>query len=137
MSLLFDDDYKILNDSGLQFEEDIPNRFLIIRNYPLEEGLFTSGDKPLLELEVLVEIPANYNMSGGDMFWTNPSPLRTDGKQIPALMKIGEGDARFFKGKEYCRWSRHFTAESWAPKVDNVQKILGRIEWALKNAGNE
>ena len=133
MPLLFDEDYEILLNSGLSFEEDESNRFLILKNYPLKNGLYTFNNQPIGELEVLVVIPPNYNTSGTDMFWTNPSPQRTDGKPIPAIMPFGGGDARFFLGKEYCRWSRHYTPESWTPKVDNVQKILGRIEWSLKN----
>lgn len=67
------------------------------------------------------------------MFWVYPALSRKDGRFIPAVMPYGGGDARFFGGKEYCRWSRHFPPTAWRPKVDNVEKILSRVEWALKN----
>ena len=76
-------------------------------------------------------IPSNYNTSGGDMFWVHPALvgwMETNSKYAG----IGGGDPRHFRDKEYCRWSRHWPAESWKAKVDNIQKVLGRIEWALR-----
>ena len=133
MRLLFDEDYDILKSSGLEYVEDHGNRYLVLKNYPLSDGLYIYNGQAISTVEVLTIIPPNYNMNGGDMFWTHPFLSRTDGKAIPATMTFGGGDARFFEGKEYCRWSRHFKADSWRAKVDNIEKILSRIEWALKN----
>ena len=133
MELLLDKDYEILRESGLEYEEDINSGFLVLKNFPLLSGFYSFDGKALETVEVLYMIPTNYNMSGGDMFWTHPYLTRVDGKAIPAMMQFGGGDARVFKSKEYCRWSRHFAPDSWRPKVDNIEKILSRIEWALKN----
>jgi|ERR1035437_1199589 hypothetical protein len=129
MNLLFEEDYKILESTGLFYTEDFQNRYFVIKNFPLEEGLYKSNEKLLLEVEVLVIIPSNYNTSGIDMFWTFPNLSRADGVQIPAY----GGDPRIYENKIYERWSRHWKSESWEVKVDNIQKILSRIEWALKN----
>lgn len=129
MGLLFDDDYRILEDSGLVIEEEITPRFLVIKNYPLKEGLYQSNGQSLKEIEVLLIIPSNYNTSGGDMFWTYPQISRIDGSQIPAY----GGDPRVYNGKTYDRWSRHWQVQTWIPKIDNITKILGRVEWALQN----
>jgi len=133
MRLLFDEDYEILRNSGLAYDEDLTNRFLVFKNYPLNPDMYVFGGQPVAEVEVLSIVPTHYNMSGGDMFWTHPFLTRKDGKPIPTIMTFGGGDARFFKDKEYCRWSRHWTPESWKAKIDNVEKILSRIEWALRN----
>lgn len=133
MALLFDVDYEILSNSGLTYTEVEDKRFLIIENYPTPNGLYIHAGTPIQTVEILVVIPTNYNTSGIDMLWTYPHILRTDGKAIPASSIIGGDDPRFYGNKEYCRWSRHWPAESWKPKVDNVSKILGRIEWALQN----
>lgn len=133
MALLFDEDYLIIKESGLVYEEDENNRFLIIKNYPLPVGLYTSAMKPIEQVEVLWAVPSNYNTSGGDMFWIHPELKRADGKAIPNVSCFGGADARFSKEKEYCRWSRHCKAEAWKPKVDSIQKVLARIEWALQN----
>lgn len=133
MALLLDSDYDVLKDSGLKWEEDELNRYLILKNFPLQDGLYVYAEKSLSEVEVLIVIPSNYNTSGNDMFWTYPPILRADGKTIPAAFVFGQGDARYFAGKEYCRWSRHYNPNSWSPKVDNIKKIIDRVQWALSN----
>jgi hypothetical protein len=137
MPLLFDEDYAILNDSGLAFEEDETTRCLIIKNYPLQKSFYHYNSQVLESVEVLVQIPPNYNTGGNDMFWTYPPLSRIDGLPIPAVLGIGGGDSRFHQEKEYCRWSRHYNPSSWAPKEDNIQKILSRIEWSLKNPNSQ
>ena len=132
MALLFEKDYDTLADSGLKFEEDEINRFLVIKDYPLKPGLYEYNDEPIDKVDVLVVIPANYNTSGNDMFWVHPPLTRVDKVQIPSVLSFGQGDSRIHNGKEFCRWSRHFTPDTWYPKIDNIQKILSRIEWALK-----
>jgi|GEM_PF-4101586 len=129
MQLLFDEDYRILESSGLSFEEDTQKRYLILRNFPLKEGLYIFKGDPIETLEVLLKIPSNYNTSGGNMFWTFPKISRSNGKPIPAY----GGSPINHNRKVYDRWSRHWRGLSWKSKVDNIRKILGRVEWALKN----
>lgn len=132
MALLFDEDYEILSSSGLNYEEDETKRFLVIKDFPLKPGLYELGNECIEKVDVLVVIPTNYNTSGNDMFWFYPPLTRADKKQIPAAFIFGQGDSRIYNGKEFCRWSRHFKPETWRPKIDNILKILSRIEWALR-----
>ena len=134
MPLLFDDDYIVLKETGLKYEEEEASRFLVIMNFPLLVGLYVHAANPIELVEVLLVIPPNYNTSGGDMFWVHPALKRANGKTIPNVAEdFGRPDARFYKNREYCRWSRHWNkAGAWKPKVDNIQKVLDRIEWALK-----
>ena len=133
MALLFDEDYIILSDAGLEVEEDEAQRFLIIKDYPLKANFYEYKNEHIDKVNVLIVIPPNYNTSGNDMFWVYPPLARIDKKPIPAAFGFGKGDSRIYNGTEYCRWSRHYKPETWKPKVDNIQKILSRIEWALKN----
>jgi len=132
MALLYEEDYQILKESGLEYEEDEAQRFLVIKNHPLPSGLYIHAGQVIEQAEVLWVVPPNYNTSGGDMFWVYPALVRADGKEIPNISVVGGGDPRHFKGKEYCRWSRHCAPESWKSKVDNIRKVLSRIEWALR-----
>lgn len=132
MALLFDEDYQILKASGLEYEEDEAQRFLLIKNFPLAHGLYISSGVALEQVEVLSIIPPDYNTSGCDMFWVHPALSRSDGKVIPNAFGFGGSYAHHFKGKEYCRWSRHWDQRTWKPKTDNIQKVLDRIEWALQ-----
>lgn len=131
MALLFDEDYEILADSGLDYEEDEAKRFLVIKDFPLKPGLYEHADEPIEKVDVLVVLPPNYNTSGNNMFWFYPPIKRIDGKQIPAGFDLRYSQT--YNNKVYIRWSRHFKSESWSPKIDNIQKILSRIEWALRN----
>ncbi|RPG36006.1 MAG: hypothetical protein CBB72_004945 [Muricauda sp. TMED12] len=133
MSLLLREDYEILEKAGLKYEEVEEKRFLIIKNFPLKKDLYSFAGNILEFAEILIVIPANYNTSGNNMLWTYPELKRTDGKAIPAAFGFGQIDARHHDGKEYCRWSRHYKPNSWSAKVDNIQKILDRVEWALSN----
>ena len=133
MPLLYEEDYQILNECGMKFEEDATGRLLVIKNFPLPPGWYVHKGQVLEQVEVLWVVPGNYNTSGGDMFWVFPALKRADGKTIPSVSDFGGGDPRHFMGKEYCRWSRHFKPASWRPKIDNIQKVLDRTEWALRN----
>jgi hypothetical protein len=131
MPLLFDADYSILKDCGFEYEEDANNRFLVIKNFPLEKGLYVANGNSVEQVEILSVIPSDYNTSGCDMFWVYPQLSRMDGKEIPNISGPGQ-DSRTFDGKEYCRWSRHWQSGTWKEKEDNIQKIIDRITWALK-----
>jgi hypothetical protein len=132
MALLFDDDYRVLDETGLSYEEDQNSRFLILRAFPLAAGLYKSSADSISAVDVLNVIPTNYNTAGCDMFWVHPQLARIDGKVIPNINGAGQ-DSRTHKGVEYYRWSRHWNKHPWKPKVDNIRTILSRIEWALKN----
>jgi hypothetical protein len=132
MALLFDEDYGFLEETGLEYEEDANSRFLILKKFPLAEGLYVANGASVNAVDVLSVIPQNYNTAGCDMFWVSPQLVRADGKAIPAVGGHNE-DSRTYKGIEYCRWSRHWNKNPWKPKVDNVRTILSRLEWALKN----
>lgn len=130
MALLLDTDYEELNACGLEFVEDEPNRFLVLSNYQLPDGLYRQKS-----CDILILVPQAYNRDGNDMFWTYPRLVRTDGKQIPATNEPGGGDNRVFDGTEFCRWSRHWQSgpSVWRPGKDNIVTILRRIAWAVGN----
>lgn len=130
MPLLLDTDYAQLAERGLDYIEDGSQRFLVLRNFLLPEGRYHEKT-----CDVLVIIPPNYNQGGIDMLWTFPHLSRIDGRPIPKMNRPGGGDNRFFEGKEFCRWSRHWNepAVTWRPGKDNVETILRRLIWAFGN----
>jgi len=73
MALLFDADYNLLRESGMEYEEDEAQRFLIVKNFPLYAGLYAHAGVALEQVEVLYVIPPDYNTSGGDMLWVHPA----------------------------------------------------------------
>jgi hypothetical protein len=128
MPLLLNADYEYLASAGLTHEEDPEHRFLVIRGYPVKEGMYQFNGSPVEKVDILSIVPENYNTSGCDMFWVCPAVSRADGGQIPAT----GGDDRVYEGVTFVRWSRHWQRAD-KPKVDGVQKTLDRIEWALRH----
>lgn len=130
MPLLFDADYEYLAANSLRHEEDESTRFLILRDFPLPEGVYISSGQPVPAVDVLYIIPPNYNTEGGDMFWLHPTISRADGGAIPNVSGPGE-DSRTHKDVEFIRWSRHWHNKPWKAKVDGIEKIVDRLTWAF------
>jgi hypothetical protein len=131
MPLLFESDYEKLRARGFTYEESEPERFFVFSHYLLPAGLYSEPT-----CDVLVVIPPNYNQAGNDMFWTYPHLRRLSGVPIPGANNPGGGDNRISKGREFCRWSRHWNPPGrgvWRPGRDDIISIYRRIEWALKN----
>src|SRR4051812_48933090 len=113
MALLFDEDYEALKQRGIPYEEDEASRFFLFTRYTLPIGLYTIDS-----CDVLVVIPANYNQEGNDMLWTFPRLYRGDSKDIPNVSNPGPGgDNRICKGREFCRWSRHYNFSAGHPSL--------------------
>lgn len=130
MALLLDSDYERLREAGLEFDEDIAQRFFVFLGVRPHEGQYN-----VPACDVLVVVPPNYPQAGNDMFWTYPRLHRSDGRPIPRVLEPGGGDNRFWKGREFCRWSRHWDPSSpggWRPGKDDIMSVYRRIEWALK-----
>lgn len=131
MPLLLDRDYERLHEAGISFREDEPNRFLIFMGVSLDDPKYNVS-----ECDVLVVIPPNYPQAGNDMFWTSPSLSLADGRTIPQVLGPGGGDSRFWDGREFCRWSRHWQPGlpgAWRPGKDDVISIHRRVTWALSH----
>jgi len=131
VGLLLDVDYDHLVEQGVLFDEDEGARVLVFRGLELPHDLYQ-----VETCDVLVLIPASYNQSGNDMFWTCPRLIRRDGREIPNTSNPGAGENHTRDGLEYCRWSRHWPEgghSAWRSGKDDVTSILRRIDWALRN----
>ena len=130
MALLLDSDYERLREAGFAFDEDAGQRFFVFLGVSPEDSQYT-----VPTCDALVVMPLNYPQAGNDMFWTYPRLHRADGRPIPQVLDPGGGDNRFWKGREFCRWSRHWVPPSpgvWRPGKDDIISIYRRIEWALQ-----
>jgi hypothetical protein len=130
MALLLPEDYKKLAERGIAYDESEEQRFFIFTAFTLPDGLYTVD-----RCDVLVVIPPNYNQAGNDMLWTDPRLRRANGAGIPNANDPGQGDNRIWKGREFCRWSRHWQSGTnvWRPGRDDIISIYRRIDWALKH----
>lgn len=129
-ALLLNEDYEMLRERGIVWEEDRVKRFFVFKGFQLPAGLYTQES-----VDVLVQIPANYNLDGTDMLWLAPRLERTSGKAVPEQAEIGSSNNLHHAGVEFCRWSRHWTHDHnrWRPGVDAIETILRRVIWALEH----
>lgn len=131
MPLLLPKDYEQLTDRAISFEEFESQRFILFRDVPLNQDIYTTD-----RCDILVVIPPNYGQEGNDMFWTVPRLNRKNGAPIPQTNNPGDSDNRILNGIEYCRWSRHWPHNMpyrWRPGIDNINSIYRRVTAALEN----
>ena len=129
MPLLIDEDYEYLTEIGHTYEEDPECRRFVVRAFVLPEGTYSTNGVPTVEVDVLIEIPSNYNLSGPDMFWVSPYLTLADGSEIPAANR--GADPRSFNGVTFERWSRHWGHLAWRPGLDSIETLIDRLTWAF------
>lgn len=121
MSDLPEEDLEFLNSDFQDRWEPVEERDksgLIIRNYNLPRGYAPE------EVELMLLIPAEYPLSGLDMFYFSPEASRADGLPIGALAS----ETHF--GVVWQRWSRHY---AWRPGEDNIATHITAMRNALMN----
>ena len=91
---------------------------LIIRNYNLPPGYSPEV------VDLMLLIPAEYPISGLDMFYFFPEVSRAEGFPIGAL----SSETHF--GVAWQRWSRHY---DWRPGEDNIATHITTIRNVLRN----
>lgn len=131
MPLLLDEDYEALRRQTIEFiEAPDGGRQFVFKNIALPSGVYNAA-----AVDVLVEIPANYNSDGPDMFWTSTRLTLADGSIPKNTCGLDGGDNRRVNGAVYCRWSRHWNKpqNKWRSGVDDISSIYRRIMWAFEN----
>ena len=123
-----EEDIEYLNATGLDWEtiKDGNDNWLIIHNFTIPKGYNVNN------ATVAVLITASYPMAALDMVYFYPTLLRIDGRLIPATQCMVS-----IQGREYQRWSRHWTAENpWRCGFDNISSHNSLVqEWLLREVG--
>ena len=111
MFALPEEDTELLNAGGYDWETvESAGRWLLIHDFPLPLG-FT-----LPSSSAAVHIPSGYPSGALDMVYFHPTIVRVDGRVIPGTQAFVSID-----GKQWQRWSRHYTADNpWRPADYNV-----------------
>ncbi len=96
---------------------------VVVPAYPLPKGF----DREACDL--LIRLAPGYPDVPPDMWWFDPPVRRTDGAEIPATQSR-EGHL----GRQWQRWSRHFTAGQWRSGIDSLQSYFALIRNELLKA---
>lgn len=121
MSDLPEEDLEFLDTNfqdGWEWVKERDKSGLIIRNYNLPAGYAPE----IVDLMLL--IPAEYPISGLDMFYFSSEVSRADGLPIGAL----SSETHF--GAAWQRWSRHY---AWRPGEDSIATHITTMRNVLRN----
>ena len=117
---LMDEDRTYLGKVSHQVDvvQDGQTQWLIIRGYELPAGYNHS------EVDIAIEIPANYPADKLDMFYCSPTLTLAGGGELPQTQATKQ-----ICGVTYQRWSRH--PNTWNPATDRLVDHVDLIEESL------
>lgn len=78
------------------------------------------------ESDLLIRLSPGYPDIPPDMWWFCPSVHRDNGEPLPATNAV-----ETYLGRDWQRWSRHFTNGQWQSGVDGLQSFLALIQQEL------
>jgi len=123
-----EDDEEYLNGKGYdwQLAPDGGGGCLIIKGFSVSAEVFDAA-----KVDLMIRIPAGYNMAGLDMFYVDP-PLR-----MRATGAYPEAASHFEQhtGRKWQRFSRHLITTRWRPGVDRLPMFLALIQKELQARG--
>ncbi len=121
-----EDDEEYLNQKGYAWDL-LPDTatsptggLLIIHNYPLNGALYNRA-----ACDLMIRIPATYNMAGLDMFYADPTVCLQNGTYPSRADQFETHGSR-----QWQRFSRHLAA--WRPGVDTIRTMLSFADRELK-----
>lgn len=116
-----EDDQKFLNERSYDWTihpDGSQGSFLVIRNFDVSGGGFIPS-----KTDLMIRIPAQYNMAQLDMWYCDP-PIRiaSTGQFAPASEVIES-----YLGRSWQRFSRHLPGGAWRAGVDNLRSYMPHI----------
>ena len=126
--LLPDDDEKFLNERGYDwtlYPDGDKAGFLVIRNFDVTGGGFTPS-----VTDLMIRIPAQYNMAQLDMWYCCPSIKLASGQPV-----LNTEVTEHFLGRQWQRFSRHLLGGVWRAGVDNLRSFMPLIWLELQGKG--
>jgi hypothetical protein len=122
-----EDDEDFLNSKGhaWQLVPDGAGALLILSGYPVSEAVF---DRAAVDL--MIRIPAQYNMAGLDMFYVDPPLKLKNGGGYPNKADTFENH----NSRSWQRFSRHFPTP-WRAGVDGLRNFFPHIQQELQAKG--
>jgi hypothetical protein len=94
---------------------------VVFPGYRLPSGY----DRPASDL--LLRLQPGFPDVPPDMWWFNPAIRLANGRVVPATEVIER-----HLGKDWQRWSRHFTPGQWRSGVDSLESFLALIRKELE-----
>ena len=120
---LLPEDAQYLTDRGIahQVSEEAGMTCLLLPAWPLPTGLDRA------EADLLIRLAPGYPDIAPDMWWTDPPVHIMGGATIPNTESM-----EVHLGRQWQRWSRHFTPGQWQPGIDRLESYLALVSGELR-----
>jgi len=125
---LLEDDEAYLNDKGhtWQLLPDGAGACLVISEYEVSAEVYNRE-----KTDLMIRIPAQYNIAGLDMFYVSPElRLRATGSYPEAASHFED-----HVGRRWQRFSRHLNTTRWRAGVDGLRMFMALIQRELRAKG--
>ena len=118
-------DVAYFNERGVAHEVVTESGMIcvVMAQWPLPSGL----DRDVVDL--LVRLSPGYPDVAPDMWWFCPAVHLADGKALPATQVV-----ETHLGRQWQRWSRHFTNGQWQSGVDGLESYFALIRQDLERS---
>jgi len=93
---------------------------VVLPQWPLPSGLDRSA------ADLLLRLSPGYPDVAPDMWWFSPAVHLANGTPLPATSVV-----ETYLGRQWQRWSRHFTNGQWQSGVDGLASYLALIRQDL------
>ncbi len=121
--VLTDSDLLYLESKGFDFEAVVDANMIcvVIKSFSLPPGYEPAN------ADLLLRLPLQFPEVPPDMFWMDP-PIRYVGGVVPPATDLLES----YVGRQWQRWSRHFSTSVWRPGVDDLRSYVRLIKTTLE-----
>lgn len=121
-------DQAYLCDKGYRWQlfPDASGACLVISDFAVSANLYGRE-----QTDLMIRIPAQYNIAGLDMFYVNPELKLSATGSYPEAASHFENHV----GQRWQRFSRHLTATPWRAGVDGLRMFLALIRKELQAKG--
>lgn len=110
-------DYLTARGHRFTVSEEANMTCIVLHDFPLPKGCTNERADLLLRLNPgFPDVPP-------DMWWFHPPVFATDGRTIEATQSV-----EHHVGRDWQRWSRHFTNGQWQPGIDSLETYVALIQ---------
>ena len=118
-----DAEISFLSGLGTEHEIEVEGGMtcVVLREWALPPGFNRCSS------DLLVRLPPGYPDTAPDMWWFSPAVLTEAGASLPNTESI-----EHYLGRDWQRWSRHFSSGQWQSGVDGLESYLALIRRDLE-----
>lgn len=118
-------DIEYLNERGIAHQITIEGGMIciLLPSWQLPKGFDRDSS------DLLIRLHPGYPDVQPDMWWFNPPVLLANGQGLPNTNAV-----EAYLGRQWQRWSRHFSNGQWQSGIDGLESYLALIRHSLERS---